>query len=351
MHQVMAEALAPKYPLLVFSRQAHNKTTQGKVRPANLLFGIFMMIRVIVWCLRRHPRTVFIWLPKDWPAFVRTALLAAALHRMGIKVIGDLHGMGFGFLHQPYKRRFFLKTIRHFSAMRVLSKNIAAAIRGTGYRNHLAVVDNGLTAPVFVLSTPINRTMRPLRLLYLGAVSAAKGFADVVKMLTALQQTGIDWRLAVVGEWVSETFREEMTAKIADEGLASRIRFEGLRIGDDKWRALMDCDLLLHFSRWDGQPLTIIEAMAAGVPTIAYAVGAIPEMITHGRNGFLLKSWEEALPLLSALYHERLSYQPIAENARLIYQSRFTAATFIANIERLALGKEHAADFSISKNR
>jgi glycosyltransferase involved in cell wall biosynthesis len=351
MHQVMAEALAQKYPLLVFSRREHNKAKQGKVLPANLFFGIYLMVRVISRCLRRRPRVVFLWLPKDWPAFVRTALLAAALHRLGIQVIGDLHGMDFAFMDQLNKCRFYLKYINHFSAVRVLSESIAATIHETGYLHHIEVIDNGLPTPAFVLSAPVEKTLRPLRLLYLGAVSAAKGFADVVKMLTDLEQIGIEWRLTVVGEWVSETFRGEMTAKIAGNGLASRIHFAGLRIGDEKWRALTESDLLLHFSRWDGQPLTIIEAMAAGVPTLAYAVGAIPEMITHGQNGFLIKTWHEALPLLSALCLERISYQSLAANARLTYQNRFTAETFIEKIERLVLGKEHAADFSIPRNR
>jgi glycosyltransferase involved in cell wall biosynthesis len=351
MHQVMAEAFAEKYPLLIFSRRAHNKSRQGRMLPSNLLFGILFLLRVFAYCLRRRPGTVFIWLPKDWLAFVRTALLAAALNSMGIRVIGDLHGMGFNFLQKPFRRRFYGRAVRHFSALRVLSRNIAASVRATGYPHQLTVIDNGLSAPQYVLSAPISRTLQPLRLLYLGAVSAAKGFAEIVEMLAMLQQRSIEWELRVVGEWVSTAFRGEMMAQIAENGLASRIHFAGLRLGDEKWRELVECDLLLHFSRWDGQPLTIIEAMAAAKPTIAYSVGAVPEMIHHGENGFLLKTWHEALPLLSELYRESTSYQLIAANARLCYQNRFSAATFITNIEQLVLGKKYAANFSIPKNR
>lgn len=340
MHQIMADALHNRFPMLIFSRRRHSKATQGRLLLSNLLFGIRLMIRVIMRCLKQRPKAVFLWLPKDWPAFVRTALLAGVLDRMGIRVLGDLHGMGFGFLEHARRRDFFLRKIQHFAAIRVLSAGIAEELRRCGYGRRIDVVENGLAVPPYVLETSVHRSLRPLRLLYLGAVSAAKGFDKTIELVNRLEKLGVDWRLSVVGEWVSESFRRKMMPKISDE-LAGRINFEGLRVAEAKWRLLTHSALLLHFSRWDGQPLTLIEAMAAGVPTVAFPVGAVPEMIVHGDNGFLVTSVDAAADVIYRICQKEIAYEAIAQHARETYARRFTAQRFIAEMERFIVANSH----------
>ena len=64
-------------------------------------------------------------------------------------------------------------------------------------------------------------------------------------------------------------------------------------------------DLYVHPARMENAPCTVQEALACGTPVLAFAVGGIPEMITHGKNGFLAKevsvaSLQEALALALA---------------------------------------------------
>lgn len=49
------------------------------------------------------------------------------------------------------------------------------------------------------------------------------------------------------------------------------------------------CDLLVHPSKVESFSLTILEAMACGTPVVSSAVGAIPELVEHGRSGFLVQ--------------------------------------------------------------
>jgi len=64
------------------------------------------------------------------------------------------------------------------------------------------------------------------------------------------------------------------------------IRFHG-HMGDmeEAWRHI---DILCMPSRKEGLPLAALEAMARGIPVLAYAVGALPKLITHGENGWIL---------------------------------------------------------------
>ena len=126
--------------------------------------------------------------------------------------------------------------------------------------------------------------------------------------------------------------------------------FVGIKIGDEKWEIIQRNHCLLHLTRWDGQPLTIIENMAAGVPTIATAVGAIPEMIKHNRNGFLVQQNREVLDILLAIWQQKIDISAISKQARKTYKDRFTLEKYITHIEQLVM-VDHAASHSVSKNR
>ena len=50
---------------------------------------------------------------------------------------------------------------------------------------------------------------------------------------------------------------------------------------------LSACDIFLLASAWEGSPVAVIEAMAAGLPVVATAVGGVPELVEHGVTGLL----------------------------------------------------------------
>ncbi len=343
------EVLKEKYRFILFSRKSHSKARQGKVQLSNLLFGVRMILRVCFACVRQRPHTVFIWLPKDLPAFIRNAFLVSLLRLLRIHVVGDLHGMGFGFLKSQRWRRFYLRHINNYMAIRTLSALISEQVRKSGYKHRLQAIDNGIRTPDS-LSVKSTGLAEPVQLLYLGAISEAKGFMRVLNALMVLQEKNIRFFLNVVGEWTSKNFREQALQMIKAKNLYS-IHFSGILLGDEKWRAIEKSHLLLHFTEWDGQPLTIIEAMAAGVPTIATPVGAIPEMIQHAENGFVVEKTSEAAEIIESLRTENLDYRQISQSARRTFERRFTLDTYIKNIERFVGDMDRATGHTVSKNR
>lgn len=80
--------------------------------------------------------------------------------------------------------------------------------------------------------------------------------------------------------------RAEIETKLQDANLPDgRFHLAG-EVGDVMpW--LRSYDVLLLPSRLDGRPVVVLEALALGVPVIASRVGALPELIEHGKNGFL----------------------------------------------------------------
>jgi glycosyltransferase involved in cell wall biosynthesis len=103
-------------------------------------------------------------------------------------------------------------------------------------------------------------------------------------------------------------------------------------------------DVVLLVSRWEGLPLTILEAMRLGAVVCATAVGAVGEAITHNVTGFLLPQQgssaiaREAVRILQSLAHDRALLRRVssaAAEAAKEWTWENSAKDFIAHLERL----------------
>lgn len=74
---------------------------------------------------------------------------------------------------------------------------------------------------------------------------------------------------------------------LKNKGLYGRIFLLGAR--EDAASLVQDFDVFALFSRWEGLPLTIIEAMLVGVPVVASDVGGVGELVVDGETGFLIE--------------------------------------------------------------
>ena len=90
--------------------------------------------------------------------------------------------------------------------------------------------------------------------------------------------------LILVGDGV---LREELQEQAKDLGLASQIHFLGLR--SDIPDVLGAMDVFTLSSDWEGNPLSVMEAMASGLPIVSTAVGGVPDLFTSGRQGLIVQ--------------------------------------------------------------
>jgi len=110
-----------------------------------------------------------------------------------------------------------------------------------------------------------------------------KGFHHQLQAMTRLRQRPVWQRLYFVWAGVG-TLEAQLRAVVTERGMASHVKFVGERADVP---ALLDAaDVFLLPSEYEGMPLSVMEAMAKGVPTIATAVSGIPEAL--GDTGRLL---------------------------------------------------------------
>ncbi len=157
-----------------------------------------------------------------------------------------------------------------------------------------------------------------------------KGVADFLKAAARVCAAFPEARFLVAGDG---PLREVLLALAERLGVDGRVRFLGYRADA---RALIGLlDVLVVPSLTEGTPLIVLEAMAAGVPVVASAVGGIPDQIRHDMEGLLVPAGDPAAlgDALLELLQDPARARSLGEAGRRRAECEFSHATMVRRIE------------------
>lgn len=155
-------------------------------------------------------------------------------------------------------------------------------------KDKIAVVYNGIDCNKFFSERLDNNGALPFNIIYVGRVFKPKGIHVLINAINKLdEETRNNIKIKIVGQ-DRGTYTEQMIQKTKDLSLENTIEFLGARL--DVPELLANADLFVHPAICrEGFGITLAEAMAAYVPCIAFKLGAIPEVIDDGVNGFIVE--------------------------------------------------------------
>jgi glycosyltransferase involved in cell wall biosynthesis len=210
-----------------------------------------------------------------------------AARRLGVPQVTTAHG----FIGGTRRGRFYewlqLRTARRAAAAVAVSGPIVERYATAGVpRERIHLIPNAWAgvAPLGKEGARAVLGIRPAGPLlgWVGRLSREKG-ADV--FLEALGHIrDLRWEAAFIGEGGQRALLE---ARARELGLAGRVQWLGLV--PDAGRAMAAFDGFVLSSRTEGTPVALLEAMAGAVPTVATAVGGVPDVIS-GREAWLVPS-------------------------------------------------------------
>jgi glycosyltransferase involved in cell wall biosynthesis len=181
-------------------------------------------------------------------------------------------------------------------------------------QDRISIIDNGVDVSSFSFGFEERRAARqalgiPIDSWVVGSVgrfAPEKDYPFLVRSVAPLLGPGA--RLMIVGDGVEmPNVRAELTAL----GIEPFSLLPGAR--DDVSRHLAALDVFVLSSRMEGMPLVVLEAMAAGLPVVATAVGGMPALIKDGETGFLVPAGDE-----QALRARLTSLRGDPESGRLV---------------------------------
>lgn len=186
-----------------------------------------------------------------------------------------------------------------------------------------------LVIPPAVNAELFSPGIKPLerRLLFVGNMSKANGYKGLSYLLEALANpTCQDIFLDVVGEGNARLNYEAQCTRL---GISSRVTFHGQLHGADLADRYRASYALVQPSTIDNLPITIIEAMATGLPVIASRVGSIPSIVDDGVNGYLVEPGDVSalVEAITALCSDPIKAADFGKSGRAQVESFFTVET------------------------
>jgi glycosyltransferase involved in cell wall biosynthesis len=209
---------------------------------------------------------------------------AAALTRVPVRIF-TVHGWAFAAESRPRSRlyRWADRLVAPLTSVTICvseRERRAGLAAGTCSPGRTVVIPNGVDVARARRARPGDPG--PLRVLAVGRLRAPKDFRTLVRAVAALEPDVC--RVLVAGEGPD---RPLLAAEIDALGLRGRVVLAGER--HDVARLLAYAHVFVLPSRSEGHPVSVLEAMAAGVPVVASRVGGIPEQVADGETGLLVE--------------------------------------------------------------
>ncbi len=180
---------------------------------------------------------------------------------------------------------------------------------------------------------PFTGSHRPIRLLMAARFAVQK---DHASLLQALAGVDAPWQLTLAGEGPRKAEMEQLSREL---GLQDRVIFTG---DTDQVEALLaSSDVFVLSSVHESLPLSIIEAMRAGLPVVATDVGGVSELVTEGVTGYLVPASDVGFltERLRQLITSPETRSHMGRQGRIRYERDFKVETMAGAV--LSLYREH----------
>ncbi len=271
--------------------------------------------------------------------------LAARRARVPV-VVHTVHGQAFHPYQAAWLNRLFVWAERRSARVSHRILAVAQAMieqcveAGVAPREKYRVVYSGMDVDAFRQARPDSdlraRLGIPPHVPVVGKIARLfelKGHEFLIEAAATVVREFPDVRFLLVGDGV---LRESLQAAVAAKGLDDNFVFAGLVAPGEVPRYDALIDVLSHLSLREGLPRTVVQALAAGVPAVGFALDGTPEVILDGRTGRLCPAEDSAAvaealcDLLRNPDHRRM----LGGNGQELVKERFGWRTMADAIER-----------------
>lgn len=217
-------------------------------------------------------------IPHSASAYLARAMLAP---RRRLPYVTTLHGtditlVGIDRSYLPITRF----SIEQSDGVTAISRNLKEqTVEALGVRKDIRVIHNFVNCNLYRMPREPHGG-RP-RLLHISNFREVKRAPDCVRILARVRES-VDCELWMAGDGPDRGAAERLSFEL---GVHEHVQFLGKQ--DHIEKLIPQCDVLLLPSRMESFGLAALEAMACGVVPVATRVGGVPELITHGVDGFL----------------------------------------------------------------
>lgn len=276
-----------------------------------------------------------------------------AARKAGIKCVSTPHGFSG---NVGFKLGAFIRLgtfmLRYFDAVAPLSEELVADMARFNVPKHKTrLIRNGVDlkeidqtlSELEPVATAEGQTERIIG--FIGQLIPRKGIPDLLEVFDQLYSDDETLRLQLLGDGRQ---RDELEAQAASQKSATAIEFLGFR--GDRLALLSRFSLFVMTSSLEGIPRCLMEAMAVGVPVVAYDIPGVDQLVEHERTGLLapLGDKQALIECCQRVLNDAGLASELVRNARQLVEERYSAARMAREYE--ALFNEMTGDFRMASS-
>lgn len=294
--------------------------------PAALVRFLSLLLRRKVWLLHVHSAAR--------GSFFRKTLFCALAALFRVPIVLHIHSGEFAVFYRQECSALLRWWVRWH-----LRKATRVAVLTPGWAQVMVEIEPAarirvLLNPVPVGASPVARGSRgPFNVLFLGRLRQKKGVFDLVRAMPGILNRHPGTRFCLAGDGDLSVVR----ALAAELKVENALDLPGWIDGPTKGRQLHRATLLVLPSHFEGLPICVLEAMAAGVPIVATRVGGVPFALDDGHCGVLVPVGDPAAlaSAVNGLLADEDQRRALAVAAHRRARDFFSVEAVVSQLEQL----------------
>ena len=228
----------------------------------------------------------------DGVSILRESIVLWVAYLAGARTILQLHSpMVDYYLNSTLKKLLLRIAVVPVDTVCVLTQWWQGRLKHCGVGKRVRVVPNPLPPDILKAlhsthSKKIRMDASVVMLLSMARLVAGKGVDIIVRAMVGIPE---NVHLTIAGDGDQRIVLQQLVDHL---GLSARVRFTGWVSGKEKQQLLDDADIFCLPSTYDAFPMSMVEAMANGIPVVAVRWGGIPDMVAHDLAGILVDKAE-----------------------------------------------------------
>lgn len=250
-----------------------------------------------------------------------------------IPVVNHIHGSEIDRFYRdasPIGKKLKKSALQSCDAVIALTDSWKSCFEDTFDLRNVTVVKN------YGRILPPSGSRQEHTVLFMGFLSRLKGCMDIPKTAACVKREIPDVRFVLAGSGSPEEVGQ--IRELAEQlGVQENLYFPGWITGAEKDRMLQEAALFFLPSYTEAMPMSILEAMGAGLPVVSSNVGGIPRLVEDGKTGYLCEPGDAqafADAIVSLLNDEQKRTQ-MGQNSLGILKETYTLEAHITQIARI----------------
>ncbi|MDM5340539.1 glycosyltransferase family 4 protein [Fictibacillus enclensis] len=291
--------------LISVNTNRKNTNRAGKFSVRKILSDIYIINKILFYVIFKHIDVLYLSISQTKLGLLRDLVILGISTNFSKKSIVHLHGNNLGTVLDDLSRTEFFwakKILKKVDVGIVLCQSLS-----NNYRNlikEVRIISNGVDSNyIRIEDLQGKKSKENINILYLSNLIKEKGYIELIKAIIDLLKEGYKINLHLAGAIYNKEEFDGIFHIIRANGLDNHIKYCGIVNGSKKKELLLSSDIMVLPSNYpiEGQPISIIEGMAAGLAIIATNRGGIPELIDSklliqkGEREFIKTSLKELL--------------------------------------------------------